>query len=88
MAECADVVLVGDGAAVRSVARELRRIGLTPVVLESAVAVRPCCGSWEVEARGTVWFVRTVAIPGAEEDPRALVHAICDDLERPRPGLG
>jgi hypothetical protein len=88
MAECADVVLVGDGAAVHSVARELQRIGRTTLVVESPAAVRRCCGAWEVEDGGTIWFVRTVAAPGAEGDPLELLRAVCDDLDRPRLGLG
>jgi hypothetical protein len=88
MAERADVVLVGDSDAVRSVVRELRRGGRAPVVLESVAAARPCCGSWEVEADGRLWFVRSVVVPGDGDDPRSLLRAICDDLDRPRPGLG
>jgi hypothetical protein len=88
MVECADVALVGDGAGLRSVARELRRIGRAPVVVESFAAVRPCCGSWEVQAGGTIWFVRSVVVSTAGEDPRLLLRAICDDLDRRRPGLG
>jgi hypothetical protein len=88
MAELADVVLVGDSAAVRSVARGLRRAGRAPVVVESVAAVRPCCGSWEVEADGRLWFVRSVVVPADGDDPRSLLRAICDELDRRRPGLG
>jgi hypothetical protein len=87
MVERVDVVLVGRDGALRTVARELRRSGHTAAVFDSVATVRPCCGAWEVEAAGTVWFARAVVGPSVP-DARALLDAVRADLARRPQGLG